>query len=432
MQINFDNISVKTVKPDYSWDLYNPSEDNMQEADFTDFEYVIGYAPFVNVQLDTSITDINPYSLVFEREVNFGDYYNSETNTEMTSITGSYVFGHNYIMPGEYTIKVAQTEYIKVNNPCCDPPCENNLTRASDLFVEQGAPTKRLPYSWMWYCFMQNDVDPRNEFFGALEAGSQCLTWEDCEFQSSRQITWDEAAGPAFEVRSRDVSWQWKKVVCDPNEDELYTQKVEWSYTKQDNFLPRTWKQIKNLGCDGINCLEVVPILSAHSITKVYEKKIKVLEILPEAYLTLISQVTGDSLTAHLSPRLTRCGSFPIEKIIWDLGDGTPFFEQTRWSVNTDPKFVFNKEIEQDVYDPRNYDVVHTYSRNFANGSCFYPSITAVSSSTSSTDRAALTIGPVMLENINNDIELIQTDLTDQGRAYMGQVKDNIVFWNLK
>ena len=425
MELNFDNITVKTVTSNYSWDGGIPNQDSLRDGLVNQTD-IIGYAPYVNVQLETSLANIDENSLIFKREANFNDYYNSETNTESTQTTGSYTFGHTYLMPGEYVISVEQIQYVQLNSPCAD-----QQTKDWDLYSEQEASRERYPYSWMWYAFMQEDNDPRTEVYGSLEAGGQCLTWEDCEFQGPKQVTWDETVGPAFEVRSRDVSWRWKKVICNPVLTEPYTQKIPWYYTKQNELLPRTWKQIQRFSCNDKNCLEAVPQLSANQIVKSYEKKLKVLEILPDAYLTVVEQVTGSSFIARLSPKFTRCGSFPIEKIIWDLGDGTPIFEVTRLSDTTGTQFVYNNEIEKDSLDPRNYDVVHTYNRNIANASCFYPSITAVASCTSSTGKAATIVGPVQLEEISSTFNIIQTELTDKGKVYIGQIKDQIVFWNV-
>lgn len=436
MQINFDNITVKTVRSDYSWDKYNPNIEVVEDASSDPFVFFC-YAPYVNVKVDTSVDNYHPYAVITQRKIDFGDEYNTALNTQIAATSGEQSkyasFSHNYVMPGEYTITVSETQYIRTNNPCCSSSCPDdpNLRRPYDLYIETLLPTKRVPYAWMWYCFMDEEPDPRTEFFGSLQPGTECMTWDDCAFQGSKQVTWEEAQGPSFETRSKDVSWQWKYVVCEPSDNiAALNQKVHWSYTKDGGFLRRTWKHIKELGCDGINCWEMIPRLSAYEATKTYERKIKVIEIPPDAYLTIASATTGVDFTVRLSPKFTRCGSFPIEKIIWDLGDGTPIFEQSRWSINTDPKFVFNSTLTRDKVDPRNYDVVHTYNRDFVRGSCFYPSITAVTSSSFSTNKAAITIGPVSLEDIGVDIDIIQNQLTEQGKAYMGQIKDHVVFWN--
>lgn len=448
MDIRVEEIQVKTVKANYSWDSGNPNVSNIVDAVSDDFEH-LGYAPYVNVTLSATGIDANKYSVIFVQKTDFQDFYNTGTSVQTSPTSGLSVYGHTYVMPGTYKLKLIQTQFIKTNNPCCNPPCDDNITLDPSIYIEKGTTQKeRLPYSWMWYCFMRQDNDPRTEFFGALEQGSECLTWEDTSFQGSRQLTWEDAIGPAFEVRAQDVSWQWKKVVCEPAEDELYNQKIKWQFTKQNNFLSRTWKQIKELGCDGINCLEVVPVLSANTVIREYERTIQVVEIPPDAYLTevnldgtLITQTFDTPKTSphrvRLSPRFSRCGSFPIEKILWDMGDGTPVFEQTRWAVNESSQFVYNKEIEKDAFDPRNYDVIHSYNLTTNNTNCFYPSITAIASSTSTTDNASTIIGPIQLKPLSH-FSILQSELTDSGKVYLGEVKgefedkNQTVFWNSK
>lgn len=436
MEINFDSITVKTVRSDYSWDRYNPNIEVVEDASSDPFTFFC-YAPYTNVKIETSVENYHPYAVITQRKVDFGDYYNADSSTQLAATSGAQskyaTFSHNYIMPGEYTISVTETQYIRTNNPCCSSSCPDdpNLRRPYDLYTETLMPRKRVPYAWMWYCFMAEERDPRTEFFGSLQPGTECLTWDDCAFQGKSQVTWDETQGPSFETRSKDVSWQWKFVLCNPTDSTAaLNQRVRWGYTKHDSFLPRTWKHIKELGCDGKNCWEMVPRLSAYPVTKTYERKIKVVEIPPDAYVTTTTLASGIDFTVRLSPRFTRCGSFPIEKIIWDLGDGTPQFEISRWDTSNHPRFVFNNELERDNPDPRNFDVIHTYKRNFDKASCFYASITAVTSSSFSTNRAAVTVGPVILEDISTYIDVVQNQLTEKGKAYMGQIKDQIVFWN--
>lgn len=442
MDVEINQVNVKTLKPNYSWDIGNPHIGLMEEASINEYE-IVGYAPFVHVGLSAVSYDQNPYMLLTTREIDFGDSYNPETSTELLPISGVSYSTHNYVMPGEYKITVTQTQYIKTNNPCCEPPCEGNLFVQQDLYIEKEISRERYPYSWMWYCFMQNDTDPRMKYFGGLEPAGECLTWDDCTFQGPRQLTWDEAQGPSFEIRSKDVSWQWKNVVSNPSSLDIYAQDIQWTFTKREGIIPKTWKEIKTLGCEGGNCIEVLPLLSANKVVTQYEKTIKVLEIPPQTYLAVVNTNTGEYLpdndafksspyTVRLSPKFTRCGSFPIEKIIWDLGDGSPIIERTRNNNSNDTMFIYNKEIERDIKDPRNYDLIHTYYRNNSTTGCFYPSITAIASSTSTADTAATVVGPIEIEQLNPSIDIIQNELTNDGKVYLGQVKDQLVFWTSK
>ena len=443
MDVEINQVNAKTLRPNYSWDIGNPHIGLMEDAAINEYD-IVGYAPFVHVGLSATSYDQNPYMLLTTREIDFGDFYNPETNTELLPVSGISYSTHNYIMPGEYKITVTQTQYIKTNNSCCEPFCDGNLFLRPDLYIEKEINRERYPFSWMWYCFMQNDTDPRTKYFGGLESPGECLTWEDCEFQGSRQTTWDDAQGPAFEIRSKDVSWLWKSVVSNPSSLDIYAQDIEWGFTKREGMIPRTWKEIKTLGCGDGGCLETLPLLSANKVVTQYEKTIKVIELPPTTYLAVVNTNTGEYIpydetalrlspyTVRLSPKFTRCGSFPIEKIIWDLGDGTPIFERTRFLNSNDASFVYNKEIERDIKDPRNYDIIHTYNRNNSTTGCFYPSITAIASSTSTSDSAATVVGPIEIESFESNVSILQNELTDNGKVYLGQIKDQLVIWTSK
>lgn len=140
--------------------------------------------------------------------------------------------------------------------------------------------------------------------------------------------------------------------------------------------------------------------------------------------------------TVRLSPRKIRAGSFPIEKLIWDFGDGSPLVVQHRKHLNTELPFIYNDEFVLDVYDPRNYDVHHTYYRTSHSGNCFTPSITAIASSTSTMDCASVVIGPLDLPAyIPSNTKLVQNQLLYNQKtqniqsAYLGLVGGDAAVW---
>jgi hypothetical protein len=133
-----------------------------------------------------------------------------------------------------------------------------------------------------------------------------------------------------------------------------------------------------------------------------------------------------------LSPNLSRCGSFPIDKIIWNMGDGTSDIEINRYELPTNPNFIYTGLFESDIYDPRNYDVLYTYIRHSKNIGCYYPSITAVATTTETTDCAATTIGPIEFERIN-EFHLLQNHLlTDKTKIYLGEFNSGVGIWSHK
>lgn len=91
--------------------------------------------------------------------------------------------------------------------------------------------------------------------------------------------------------------------------------------------------------------------------------------------------------------------------------------------------------VERDAFDPRNFDVIHTYTRVTNEASCFYPSITAVASSTSTSNCAATVLGPVELTPLSlsqtasaTGFSILQNELTTKGKAYLVQVDKQVVF----
>ena len=475
MYIDAQYFSIKSVPSDYSWDQGIPNVSTLVNCISSEGQ-LVGYAPFTAAQIKTTIGRPNVFSIAFNRKADFGDYYNSETNTQNTTNSGAHIFCHNYIMPGDYTLTIEQTQYVTLNNEnkfdclqkhCVDwnwtnrqcsegsqqnttwantmssetfekkwiyEKCDDDAIGTYNLYIEKGQTSEeRLPFSWQWYNFFNEDSDERNEFVSSFEPRVERLpatdlprTWEDAIFQGPQQVTWDNAFGPCLETRTKDTSWRWNKVK--QYSDELLNQRVTWKKTKPDELLPRKWKQIRGAGC-----LEVVPLLSAHKIVTTQEAFIKILEIPPTAYVHIEHETSPKTspYTVQLSPRYVRCGSFPIEKIVWDFGDRSPLLEQTRYNLNKNAPFVYSDQFGFDVEDPRNFDVVHTYYRTAVDSSCFYPSLTAYASSTNTADCAAVIIGPLEFEvNDAKDFHLLQNKLTEKGTAYFGQLNNNISMWN--
>jgi hypothetical protein len=135
-------------------------------------------------------------------------------------------------------------------------------------------------------------------------------------------------------------------------------------------------------------------------------------------------------LTVTITPRYTLTGSFPIEKIVWDLGDGSPLITKTRWDNNTSFPFVTSGAMSADPLDPRNFDIVHTYTKPDNSVYSFYPSITAYTYSTGSSDACSITIGPIAAQPLQGvGFKILQTELNEDGTALIGQVGDNIGIW---
>lgn len=485
MSLTFDTFSVKTVKPTYSWDLGTPT------VDYEDFitgvtnlsaysnnnqgvEYV-GYAPFMSVSL-SSAAGTQLSSIAIRRIVDFGDYYNSETNVLVSPLSTDDLFCHVYIMPGLYSIKLEEKKwnrYVKesfsaygkcLDKYCidwnwktlsnCTPElsvtwkssscgnesaktwknqgCDEPKSLTNGLYIETEKEIERSPLSWQWYNFLcESEGNPQNT----------PVTWEQSLFQNTEQITWSESQGPcavlsdivSSNFSSSTVVWRWNKITDNPNPNNF---EICSTWDQNKNIVPAsvTWDYVKARCSDTTSSgSSTTYSVSSDSTVLTKEAFIRVLEIPPVAYLQVLS---ADSLekfspyTVRLSPSKIVCGSFPIEKIVWDLGDGSPLLEQRRWSNTLSSPFVFSNELVEDYQDPRNYDVIHTYTKTPDSDFCFYPSITAYCSSTGSYDCAATVVGPLKLKPMDDvTVKILQNELTDEGRVLIGQVGNVISAW---
>lgn len=438
MDIAINNLTVKTVPSNYSWDKSNPTENTVVNAVLSGNRY-IGYAPFTSVLLSSFVDNVSGSGIAYVITADYQDYYNSQTSTQTSLVSGFQTFCHNYIMPGVYSLNYNQTQYIAIDNA----KCELGVFNPYETYVEKDdSKTKRLPFSWMWYNFFKEDYEPRTELVGSFEPRNEFLTWEECVFQGPKQVTWDEASGPAIEIRNSPVSWQWKKVKAIPNPIEAFTHTTKWSETRPSSLFPRTWKQINAYKCKGIDqtetidCLELVPRLSSISFLKSLPQFIEIQEIPPQAYIEVIhTQPLQSRISPYkirLSPKFVRCGSFPIEKLLWDFGNNNGIVEVSRNGTisNGDVKLLYQNSFSLDYTDPRNYDVEFYYTRISSNN-CFYPSLTAVASSTGTIDCTTAVVGPIKFtQHASSKFVLKQNYLSDRGIAYAGAVNDTAAFWN--
>ena len=463
----FDIFNFQTVPSTYSWDKGTPNlptgfNDLVRDlsacravstANEEGVEYV-GYAPFVFLSLSSEPGTISDSFLALKRTVNFGDYYNSETNIDTRTTVLSYEsFCHVYVMPGLYTITYERTEYIQsqiekfngfgscLQKHCIDwsfkslsgcdeanpgvtwastktgqpyekkwkfEPCEEQWANNNGLYVQSIGKEPRLPLSWQWFNFLKNSPNPRNADIPWLSAG----------FQGKEQLTWRETSGPCLDLKETEsVTWRWDLISCNTG---TFAKKITWDETKSDSPNSVTWDLVRD------NCYGTAfPILSSNTKTIVKKAFVRVLEIPPTAYLTVVEQPTARTtpLTVRLSPRNTITGSFPIERIVWDLGDGSPLLTQRRWSNALEEPFVYSGALDQDYQDPRNYDIIYTYTRSLTSAACFYPSITAYASSTNTSDNAAVIVGPITYANTDgSQLTLLQNELTDFGKVLLGQI----------
>jgi hypothetical protein len=157
---------------------------------------------------------------------------------------------------------------------------------------------------------------------------------------------------------------------------------------------------------------------------------VTVTEILPKASLFSATRpVSGNTpYTITFSPKNVLPGSFPIDRIDWDFGDGSPIQVVTRFSILDSDKFTFTNVFSSDIKDPRNYNPNHTYIRTYDTGGIYYPSLTAYSSSTGSYDACSIGIGPIFIDQILNpdNLQLLKVRNNNQQKIYWANIADDL------
>lgn len=471
--MTFDFFSIETVPPNYSWDEGTPHVEypneqlitNVSLLSGTDSTY-IGYAPYTSLSLSSFPGTPSLSAVATRRVVDFGDYYNTDSNITSSPTLSNEVYCHNYIMPGLYTVKLTKTEWVDVSikdyeafscigryclgwtwnkRNCIDSEepeitwndtlssqqyekrwvdrveerCEAAWANSGGLYIQPEQQAQPLPFNWQWYNYLcVSPNNPRNT----------PVTWNQSGFQDSNQLIWSGVSGPCLEYSDEGINWMWNNISCNLSANPL-AKSLTWDQTKCDSALNKTWD-----GAGGDNCSQKVPVLSAKEETIVKELILRVVEIPPTAYLSAIDLTPEklSPLTVKLTPRFIKAGSFPIEKIVWDLGDGSPLLTQRRWSPNSDSPFVFSNVLNLDWKDPRNFDVVHTYRKLDNSTFSYYPSLTAYSSSTGTTDCASVVVGPLKLQTFDGtSVTLLQNELTDNGKVVVGEINNSLVVWKI-
>ena len=411
MNSTFDIFSAKTVPSDYSWDKGGTTNDvsftfgaNLCACSTSvsnnegGVEY-IGYAPFVFVSLSSAPGSVSETSVALRRTADFGDFYNSDSNFVTFPTLSNELFCHVYVMPGLYSVRFERTEYIKLSS-------ETLQVSGGELYIQPAEEEGRSPLSWQWYNFFCQSVgNPYNA----------PTKWSDSSFQQPEQLTWTGSSGPCLDELT---IWKWDNITLSAGQ---FNTDITWdgSCSVYDNL---TWDYIRSY---------CAPVISSSTQTITKEALIRVLEIPPTVYLEVQQSSNRTSpLTVRLSPKSIVCGSFPIEKIVWDLGDGSPLLTQRRWSNTLEEPFVYSGALSEDYQDPRNYDVVHTYIKTPQSQFSFYPSITAYASSTNSSDCASVMVGPLKLPTTTgSNFKLLQNELSEHGKVLIGQIDDNVAVW---
>lgn len=157
------------------------------------------------------------------------------------------------------------------------------------------------------------------------------------------------------------------------------------------------------------------------NVTKT-QQVIELKEILPQARIHAVNRPTfgNTPLILEFSPEFCKPGSFPLERIDWNFGDGTPTKIITRQPfLTSDPNVIYNNFIPHDPLDVRNYNIKHTFLRKTPHATTFYPSLTCYSFNTNSFDTCSTTVGPVFgILSPEEPLTILKTRNTIHGNLY--------------
>ena len=380
MTTDFTILCADTVPENYTWDLNLPLEFALtREQAFSTTEYVSGYAPAVRVNFLNTSTSNDPEFTVTKYTWNFGDYYHDSNN--IVSLSCVSLIQHLYIMPGIYNVTLTQT----LTKPIPDADITGVTTRCRSKYDKQ----------WIWDSL----------------SGVRCVTWDETKCDAALAKWWEEEAA-CFEKYCK--YWSWYALA--PRDDESnqdIINPIRWNETATDGEFEKLWMLEAN---DQI-CQNIIDKLEQ---TVIKTGIIEVKEIMPVAGMYSVTQPQkGTSpFTVQLSPRHCKPGSFPIDRIEWDFGDGSPIKTVSRYTPPLGSDIVNTGVFTADLLDVRNYDVQHTYVRNKDEYPMFYPSLTCYSANTNSSDSCCITIGPVDLPEAVTDIHLLKTRNTLKGNIH--------------
>jgi hypothetical protein len=365
---------------------------------FTPLPTISGYAPGLRVVFQNNSSNDYSYNVTEKYEYDFGDYYNSSNN--IVSLPCPVNVEHTYVMPGVYNVTLNHT---RTETPTIVDP---SLRHCQGLYN----------YQWYW-----DNLGP---------GLAQSVTWDQLSAGAPLEKSWGNESACFDKWCS---FWSWSNLAI--NGLNAYT----WDDTNsKTGKYPKKWTLDEGNPGSVCNNTTVIatPIISSNYITLVGQIIVK--ELLPTAGLAFvdndgtnlnINAVGNSPLPVRLTARTTIAGSFPIDRIDWDMGDGSDVFTITRYTSANSKIFVANNTYINDPKDPRNYDVKYTYKRNKNTYNLFYPSLTAYASSTGSYDSASIEVGPIGLQSFNStDIKILKIRNTPTGNLYTLDVNGNVVF----
>jgi hypothetical protein len=393
MTTSFTILSAATVPNTYSWDNGSPfssTSPHVTGVATTLYNFVTGNAPYTKVVLKNESTDEFGFDFV-QYTWNFGDYYNTAYNNVTLSCTNNVE--HVFVMPGTYIITLNHYQ-----------------TKTVSIVTDFGQPELSClgKYDIQWYWDNLSAVD--------------CRTWFETECTGQYAKRWDDEVACLGKYCH---FWSWTQTEIQGSNP------VTWEQARTDGeFEKRWWFEPPVTVCKSGEDATFTDVRFVNEETAPINVIVKVLEILPEASMYCVTQpITGYSpFPAQITSRTTKCGSFPIDRIDWDPGDGSNILTVTRYNEPDNTYFTFTSAFSADISDPRNFDLVYTYKRKLNTYPVFYPSLTAYSSSTGSTSRCSTVVGPISLSSVSNQTHLLKVRSERNNKLYMFQANNAVTF----
>lgn len=398
MITEFIVYGAETVPENYSWDIGAPLDTTITTTTaYATTSYTSGYAPGLRVFFynNGSIPDAGFDQISYNW--NFGDYYNSYSNN--ISLSCISLVQHTFIMPGTYTVTLTQIQSKKRID--LDPSVLARLCLGK--------------YSINWY-------------------------WDNLVCGNLQETTWDQTmCTPPVSAGIPRSKWWAEETQCFQKHCKFWSwydlannadssNPVRWTETDTDAEFEKLWMFEDNETVCAISDSRFLDTIESQEQTVIKSHIVEVKELPPVAEIACISEPIGTSPhTVTLSPTGCRPGSFPIDRIDWDFGDGSPIITHTRYVTPTGSNIVFNNKFSSDPNDVRNYDIIHTYTRDSKTYPVFYPSLTCYSANTNTQDSCSTIVGPISFPSLTN-INLIKARNTLKGNIYAFDVNNSIAF----
>jgi hypothetical protein len=401
MITDFEIRNAYTVPETYSWDQGTPLQSvTTNTTAYLTTSYVSGYAPAVHViVVNKSQPDLSYDLLGYYWD--FGDYYNVESNTFTLSCPS--LADHHYVMPGIYNISLIQ-KAVQTNK---------------SLTIGENLCRGKFDIRWNWTVLESNSTEKKTW----NETACTWLSEEGVPYSAWTPKWWDDE-GKCYQRHCK--FWSWYDLA---NKSDR-ANPIRWRDTGTSDDFEKKWQFENNdIECNNKDDFEFLETIKTFNFQEIKLGIVEVKELLPVAGLKCNPpQPFGTSpYTVTLTPFGSKPGSFPIDRIDWDLGDGTPIKTVTRFAPPTGAEFIFNNTYSNDLNDVRNYNVIHTYYRTKDTYSVFYPSITCYSANTNSWDACSTTVGPLQYP-IQVEETLIKIRNTLEGNLFVFDSDQHITF----